>query len=92
MDDSPTVTVITHDGIQADSLHPKKWLAAVFAVTLGPFGVHRLYLGTSTKVPIFYTLTLGGGLGILPLIDLIAILTNDRHRFTNNERVIMWLQ
>lgn len=44
---------------------------ALYAVALWPFGVHRLYLGTEAKIPVIYTLTLGGGIGILPLIDTI---------------------
>ncbi|NQX92591.1 MAG: NINE protein [Flavobacteriales bacterium] len=66
-------------------------VAAITTVLLGPFGAHRIYLGTETKVPIFYTLTLGGGLGILPLIDLICILTTkDLEQYYNNPKVIMW--
>jgi len=58
---------------------------------LGPFGGHRLYLGTNEKVPIIYTLTLGGGLGLLPLIDLIHIIfTKDLSKFEKSERVFMW--
>ncbi len=64
--------------------------AVILAVLLGPFGVHRLYLGTTPKVPIFYSVTLGG-LGILPLTDIIAILlTPDMSVFLNNNQIIMW--
>ena len=65
--------------------------AILLAVALGPFGVHRLYLGTHPRVPVIYTLTLGGGLGILPLTDIIAIIaTKDIEKFINNDKVIMW--
>ena len=61
------------------------------AIALGPFGVHRLYLGTDAKVPVVYTLTLGGGLGILPLIDVIAVLTaQDISQYQNNNKIVMW--
>lgn len=64
--------------------------AAGLAIILGPFGVHRLYLGTSTKVPIIYSITLGGFF-ILPIIDLGVILfTKDFDRLKEDERVIMW--
>ena len=64
--------------------------AVILAILLGPFGVHRLYLGTTPKVPIFYSVTLGG-LGILPLTDIIAILlTPDMSVFINNNQIIMW--
>lgn len=65
--------------------------AILLAVALGPFGVHRLYLGTHPRVPVIYTLTLGGGLGILPLADIIALLATDNiEQYMNNDKVIMW--
>jgi hypothetical protein len=68
----------------------RKGVAALFAVALGPFGVHRMYLGTSEVVPLFYSLTLGG-LMILPIIDLCCILfTKDIDIYTDNDKVIMW--
>lgn len=66
-------------------------VASILTLTLGPFGAHRLYLGTDAIVPIFYTATLGGGLGILPVVDLFHILlTRDLSRFYNNSSVFMW--
>ncbi len=68
-----------------------KVVSILLAIALGPFGAHRLYLGTNFKVPLIYTLTLGGGLGILPAIDLIIlIITKEISRFQNNSRVFMW--
>lgn len=65
-------------------------MAAALTVALGPFGAHRLYLGTGTKVPIVYGLTFGG-FGILPLIDLGHILfTKDLTPFRQNNKVLMW--
>ena len=78
--------------IQDDNYTPKhrKLKAALLAVFLGPFGVHRIYLGTTPNVPVVYSLTLGG-LGILPIIDLISILTTNKlERFMDQDRVIMW--
>jgi hypothetical protein len=64
--------------------------AAVLAVVLGPFGAHRLYLGTSPKVAVIYGLTFGG-FGVLPLIDLGHLLfAADQERFRNNDRLLMW--
>ncbi len=64
--------------------------AAVLAVLLGPFGAHRLHLGTSPKVVAIYGATFGG-FGILPLIDLGHLLfARDQDRFRNNDRVFMW--
>jgi TM2 domain-containing membrane protein YozV len=71
----------------------KRLKAALLALFLGHFGVHRIYLGTSPNVPIVYSLTLGGGLGLLPLADFIFILTaKDLDAFTDNDKVFMWLK
>lgn len=70
---------------------PKKLVAIGITVLTGAIGGHRLYLGTSPVVPIVYALTLGGGFGILPLIDLIAITaTKDLSKYENNSKIIMW--
>lgn len=68
-----------------------KAVAITLAVTLGVFGVHRLYLGTSNKVPIIYTLTLGGGFGVLVVSDIVAIIaTKNLDEYTPSEKVFMW--
>lgn len=69
----------------------KKWVAVAMAIAAGPFGAHRLYLGTDTKVPVIYTVTLGGGLGLLPIIDCVVILTTrDLSKFENKDQVFLW--
>lgn len=68
-----------------------KIIAVTLAVTLGVFGVHRLYLGTKGIVPISYTLTLGGGIAILPIIDIFYIIAaKDINQLTNNNFIFMW--
>jgi hypothetical protein len=63
----------------------------LLTIFLGPFGAHRLYLGTHIRVPIVYTLTLGGGLGILPAIDLIMLIfQKDLSLFRDNKKFFMW--
>ncbi len=69
----------------------KKLKAILLAVFLGHFGVHRIYLGTSPNVPVVYSLTLGGGFGLLPLLDIAAILTTKNlEKFYHNDKVFMW--
>jgi TM2 domain-containing membrane protein YozV len=69
---------------------PQRLVAAVLALTLGPFGGHRLYLGTDVKVPLVYGLTFGG-FGILVLIDIGEILfTKDLSAYRSNNKVFMW--
>ena len=68
-----------------------KGAAILMAILTGPLGGHRLYLGTKPFVPIIYTLTLGGGFGLLPLIDIIVIIsTSDLTKYQNNSQIIMW--
>jgi len=71
----------------------RKLKAAIFTLLLGPFGAHRLYLGTDSKVPLFYSLTLGGGLGIIPLIDFFHIIfSKDFEAYLNNPKFFMWIK
>ena len=77
----------------SDSLVPRenqRLVAATLALFLGPFGAHRLYFGTTAKVPIIYGITFGG-FGILAVIDLGHILfTKDLSRYRDCDRVFMW--
>jgi len=74
-----------------DTKENPRLVAAMLNISLGLFGVHRLYLGTDVKVPVFYTLTIGGG-GILWLADLGLILfSKDLSPFMDNPHVFMWV-
>lgn len=69
---------------------PGRVLAAALAITLGPFGGHRILLGTSPVIPVIYGITFGG-FGLLVLIDLGHILfTHDLREYMNDRRVLMW--
>lgn len=73
------------------TISKKKTIAITLAITLGVFGAHRLYLGTSTKIPIIYTLTLGGGFGVLMVADIIAIIAaKDLSTYSPNPKIFMW--
>ena len=94
--------VIVDRGI-VDSLVAEGWVQEVseggenarlisssLAVLLGPFGAHRLYLGTTPKVAVIYGLTFGG-FGVLAVVDLGHLLfTKDLNRYRNSDRVFMW--
>jgi hypothetical protein len=68
----------------------KRGKAILFTVFTGLFGGHRIYFGTHHRTPIIYSITLGG-LGILPLVDLINIIfTKDINKFDNKTQIIMW--
>lgn len=65
-------------------------ISSALAVLLGPFGAHRIYLGTTPKVAIIYGVTFGG-FGVLVLLDLGHLLfTKDLSAYRNNDRVFMW--
>ncbi|MBX2971615.1 MAG: TM2 domain-containing protein [Flavobacteriales bacterium] len=77
-----------------DSVHVtvenQRIVGSGLALLLGPFGAHRIYLGTTPKVAVIYGLTFGG-FGVLPLIDLGHLLfSKDLEPYRNNDRVIMW--
>ena len=65
-------------------------VAIALDASLGLLGVHRLYLGTTVKVPVIYTLTCGGGC-VLWLIDLgLLIFTKDITPYMDNPNLFMW--
>lgn len=83
--------ILESESTSVDKPKAQKLKAVLLALFLGHFGVHRIYLGTSANVPVVYSLTLGGGFGLLPLMDIIAIITSkDLSEFYGNDQVIMW--
>jgi len=73
----------------ADNKH-SKIIAASFDLTLGMFGVHRLYLGTKPIVPMIYAITLGGG-GFLVVMDMgIILFCNDIEKYCNKNSIFIW--
>ncbi len=73
----------------------RKLIAAIlaFPFPFGIVGLHRIYLGTAPHVPVVYIGTLGGGFGLIPLIDFFAILfVKDIDQYMNNKQVFMWVK
>lgn len=90
-----TDTTITDPQNTTKKLKQEKNLAAVFAFPLpfGFIGAHRVILGTKPWVPIVYAATLGGGLGLLPLIDFCIItFGKNSEKYKNNGKVFMWIK
>lgn len=82
--------VLMEDSTLAAPVKFKRGKAILFTVFTGFFGGHRIYFGTHHRTPILYSITLGG-LGILPLIDLVNIIfTKDLSTFENVPQIIMW--
>jgi hypothetical protein len=79
-----------HDEVKRK--HRSKLIAVAADLLTGPLGGHRIYLGTEPYVPVIYALTLGGGMGFLPVADLFVIIfTRDFEKYCDNSQVIMWL-
>jgi TM2 domain-containing membrane protein YozV len=75
------------------SFHKKhRLVAALLTFPLGIFGLHRIYMHTSSGVPLVYIATFGGLFGVLPFIDFILILlSKDIHlAYTSNPHIFMW--
>lgn len=68
-------------------------IAFILAWFLGPLGIHRAYLGTSTGTIIGYILT-AGGCGIVAFVDwvvlLIGMINDDISQYVDNPRFFMW--
>lgn len=64
-------------------------VAILLCVFLGGLGIHRVYLGGSAKLVLFYfLLSLIGLGGILALIDLIAMAINGTGPFQGNDNLL----
>jgi hypothetical protein len=77
--------------VAEDVVGKDKATTVILTLLTGPLGGHRLYLGTKPVIPIVYVCTLGGGIGVLPFIDLMVIcFSKDISRFENNDKIFMW--
>jgi TM2 domain-containing membrane protein YozV len=67
-------------------------VAIILDFFLGGFGVHRFYLGTETMTGIGYILTCGGIFGIVPLVDFIVLIIDNKDisKYVNNPKFFMW--
>jgi TM2 domain-containing membrane protein YozV len=58
----------------------KRSTAMILCLLLGGLGIHRFYLGEAGK-GILYIITVGGFLGLIPLIDLIIWMLGSEESF-----------
>lgn len=65
-------------------------LAIVLDLFVGGLGLHRAYLGTKTFTWVGYILTCGGIAGLVPLIDLFAMVLSPIDKFVDNSKFFMW--
>jgi len=82
-------SVALHDSTVIHRKH--RLIAAVLALPLGVFGLHRIYLGASPAIPFLYIASFGGAFGILPFVDFVLIMVcKDVNTYAHNPRVFMW--
>ncbi len=67
-------------------------VAIVLDFFLGGLGIHRLYLGTETLTWVGYILTCGGIFGIVPLVDFVVLIIDNKDisPYIDNPRFFMW--
>jgi TM2 domain-containing membrane protein YozV len=67
-------------------------VAIVLDFFLGGFGIHRFYLGTETLTGLGYILTCGGIFGIVPLVDFVVLIIDNKDisPYINNPKFFMW--
>ncbi len=67
-------------------------VAIVLDFFLGGLGIHRFYLGTETLTWVGYILTCGGIFGIVPLVDFVVLLIDNKDisAYINNPKFFMW--
>lgn len=67
-------------------------VAIVLDFFLGGLGIHRFYLGTELLTGLGYIITCGGIFGIVPLIDFVVLIINNKDisPYVNNPKFFMW--
>ena len=88
---APTVAATQNNVSIAQDKEPA--VAFLLAWFVGPLGIHRAYLGTSTGTIVGYILTLGG-CGIVAFVDwivlLIGVINDDISQYVDNPSFFMW--
>lgn len=69
-------------------------VAFILAWFLGPFAIHRVYLGGTAVLIPAYIFTCFGIFGIVPLVDwvvlLIGLVNDDISKYEDNDKFFMW--
>lgn len=70
----------------------KQLVAILLTLFLGGLGIHRVYLGSKPVIILLYLITLGGFLGIIPLIDFIRLLIGQVDHYEGNSNLFRAFQ
>jgi len=70
-------------------------VAWILCWVVGPFGIHRHYLGTKGSMWAIYTFTACGIFGIVPTVDWFVLLIDgivneNIEKYVDNEKFFMW--
>jgi TM2 domain-containing membrane protein YozV len=69
-------------------------VAFILSWFLGPFAIHRVYLGGTAVLIPAYIFTCFGIFGIVPLVDwivlLIGLVNDDISKYEDNDKFFMW--
>ena len=88
------ITMPSTANLTSASVNP--WAAFIICWFLGPFGIHRHYMGTSQPMWLYYTLTSCLGVGFIVvtvdwIVLLIGAVQGDISEYCNNDQFLMWL-
>lgn len=90
---APTVAAMQDNNVTIAANDKDPAIAFILAWFVGPLGIHRAYLGTSTGTIVGYILTLGG-CGIVAFVDwvvlLIGLVNDDIDQYVDNPSFFMW--
>lgn len=81
------------NGMAKTTIAPKdseQIVAIVLCFFLGGWAVHRVYLGSTPLMILWYLLTCGGIFGIVPLIDFFMLIISGTDSFVDSDKFFSW--
>ncbi len=78
--------------VQASSSDKNAWIAVILDLIVGGIAIHRVYLGGTPMLIVYYLITCGGIFGIVPLVDLVVLIinNNDISKYVGSNKFFMW--
>lgn len=78
--------------VQASSSDKNAWIAVILDLVVGGLAIHRVYLGGTPMLIVYYLITCGGIFGIVPLVDLVVLIinNNDISKYVGSNKFFMW--
>ncbi|MBS1505721.1 MAG: TM2 domain-containing protein [Bacteroidetes bacterium] len=78
--------------VQASSSDKNAWIAVILDFVVGGLAIHRVYLGGTPMLIVYYLITCGGIFGIVPLVDFVVLIINneDISKYVGSNKFFMW--